>query len=274
MCVKIINMKKQKLLLLLPFLVLTACGKTEDTSSNPGEETQEQQSAGGSQTGEGTQTGGGTQGGGTSGGGSQTGEGGTSGGGGQTGGGGGQTTKEYDYDVPTNDPYSLSEYTTFQFHNGREPDFHEDWNFYYGDSFEPNGQLWTNPNEKSSNSGIEFKKNSFIVSPVFESWQKVEVRFDFWFSSHQSDNFKAVKNEPQFKIECYNAQETKLETIDIEIERKDVPSNNTCLQVTKYIRQPDCNHFILRWNNYIPNSQGGYSAILVNSTLRGWPYSN
>ena len=51
--------------------------------------------------------------------------------------------------IPENSSYSLSDYTDFAFHEGREPMYHDDWTFVYGTSLNPNGRLWENPNEKS-----------------------------------------------------------------------------------------------------------------------------
>lgn len=182
---------------------------------------------------------------------------------------GGQGDSNYH---PTNTPYSLADWANFSWHDGHEPDYDPAWSYYYGDSYSPNGQLWENPNEKVDYSGVEFSKNCFIVSPLFNSWEKIEIRFYFWFSSHQSDRYKAINGEPQFKIELYDNSDKLFSKVNIEIEKSDVPTNNTAKEIKTYVYEPTCTYFILRWNNYIPNTQGGYSAILTEAGLKGWPY--
>lgn len=180
-----------------------------------------------------------------------------------------QTDGEYH---PTNTPFPLSEWTNFSWHNGHKPDYDPNWSYYYGDSYSPNGQLWENPNENVDYSGVEFNKNCFIVSPLFNSWEKIEIRLYFWFSAHQSDKYKAINGEPQFKIELYDNSDKLLSKVNIEIAKSDVPTNNAVKEIKTYVYEPTCTYFILRWNNYVPNSQGGYSAILTEAGLKGWPY--
>ena len=175
--------------------------------------------------------------------------------------------------IPDNETYALSDYTDFAFHEGREPIYHDDWSFYYGTSLNPNGRLWENPNEKSEASGIEFVKNTYFVSPLFDSWTKVEVRFNFWFSSHTSNSYKATDGKPQFILEAYNLEGTKLSSKEISIQKSDIPNNNTTKWFTSYINEPSMRFFILRWNNYIANGNSGYSAIICDAKLKGWPYN-
>ena len=179
------------------------------------------------------------------------------------------TTDDNNQNTDDTTVFSLENWEYFTFHDGREPEYNENWTFYYGTSKNPGGRLWENPN--SNYSGPEFIKNCYIVSPTFKSWTKIECRFTFWFSSHQSNSYNASSNQPQFKLESYDSSSKLLETQDIEITRSDVPNNNTAYVRQVYIRQATATHFILRWNNYIPNSQGGYSAILCDVGLRGWP---
>lgn len=176
--------------------------------------------------------------------------------------------------IPENDPYSLSDKTKFTWHDGREPDYSPDWQFYYGTSLNPNGCLWTNPNEKSEYSGVELKENSFIVSPVFNSWLKVEINFSFWFNSHTSDKYKAANNRAQFILEAYTNDGNLISTQEINIERSDVPSNNTPKNFRQYIREETMSFFILRFNNFIPNGNSGYTAVLCDASLQGWPYNS
>jgi len=176
--------------------------------------------------------------------------------------------------IPKNTPYSLEEKTEFTWHDGREPHYAQDWKFYYGTSNNPEGSLWTNPNEKSNYSGVELEKNSLIVSPAFENWLKVEIHFILWFSSHTSGSYKASDNQPQFYVEAYNSTGTLLSKTEINIARSDVPTNNTAKDVKVYIREETMSFFILRFNNFIPNGSSGYTAILCDASLKGWPYSS
>ncbi len=177
--------------------------------------------------------------------------------------------------IPKNTPYSLQEKTEFTWHDGREPDYAQDWEFYLGTSNNPGGSLWTNPNESSNYSGVELEKNSLIVSPAFESWLKVEMHFTLWFSSHISDKYKASDNQPQFYVEAYNSVGALLSRTEINIARSDVPKDNTAKDVKVYIREETMSFFILRFNNFIPNgNSGGYTAILCDASLKGWPYSS
>ena len=176
--------------------------------------------------------------------------------------------------IPENTPYSLQEWTNFTWHDGRIPDYASHWEFYYGTSNNPNGCLWTNPNEQYSYSGVELKENSFIVSPALESWLKVEIRFTLWFNAHTSNSYQAAKNRSQFILEAYDSEGALISTQDIEIQRSDVPTNNTAKTITKYIREESMSFFILRFNNFIPNGTSGYTAILCDASLKGWPYSS
>lgn len=268
---------RHKLVLLALSFLLASCSQTP-TSENVKEETndgnQTQEQSGGSSSGGNTESGGSSSGGNTEGGGSSTGgntEGGGSSSGGNTEGGGSQDNTLNEY-VPDNKPYSLEDYTEFSFHDGREPDYPDDWDVYLKTTHNANGFLWTNPNEKSECSGVELSKDMFAVSPMFNSWKKVEVRLDFWFSSHQASKYKGSDKEPQFYIEQYDKVGKFLHKDEINIKRSDIPSNNTAKQVKQYFDEDDCAYFILRWNNYIPNGDSGYSAILCDVTLKGWNY--
>jgi hypothetical protein len=173
---------------------------------------------------------------------------------------------------PTNTPLNLDEWNNFTFHDGREPEYNEYWTFYHGDSKNPGGSLWENP--KYEYSGPEFIKKCYIISPLFIPNIKIECRFKFWFSTHTSSSYKPTKNEPQFYLETYNNDSERLSSEAITIQESDVPKNNSPLTKTVYFRQSDATFFILRWNNYIAKgSNSGYSAILCDVGLKGWPYN-
>ena len=177
-----------------------------------------------------------------------------------------------DSDKPQNTPFSLENWTNFAFHDGNAPEHNQYWTFWYGDSENPDGILWRNPNESLEYSGPEFKKNCRIVSPLFNSWAKVECRFTFWFSSKTSTSYSATANQPQFKLESYDNNENLLSTEDIEITKSNVPNNNTPYIRTVYLRHSTATYFVLKWNNYIANGSSGYSAILCDVSLKGWQY--
>lgn len=174
---------------------------------------------------------------------------------------------------PENLDISLDNWVNYEFHNGHIPDYPTGWNFYYGDSLNPNGALWENPNKKVDYSGIDFKdKNMFLVSPNFESYPRIEVRFEFWFNSHTSDKYKATKNEPTFKVKEFDEKSTLLNADEINFVRSDVPNNNTAYTKTLYIRQQKMSYFILKFNNFIDNGNSSYTPVLTKISLKGWQY--
>lgn len=268
-------MKKKLLPLLFLSSLLVACEVNQTTTnnddSNPTQQSGSQSTGGNTQTGGNTGTGGTQTGGNTETGGTQT---------------GGNTETEEDngghssggdaevYDIkdiiPENSPLELSDKTDFTWHDGREPEHNPYWDFYIGTSKNTNGVLWENP--KADYSGPEFKKNCYVVSPMFQTWKKIEVHLYFWCSSHTSDKYKAAKNEPQLIIEEYDKNGNRLnETFEIEIARSDVP-NNGPLHIKKYLDEDNCSFFIVRFNNYIPNGESGYSLVLCDASLKGWQY--
>ena len=170
--------------------------------------------------------------------------------------------------VPTNTALNLDEWQNFSFNDGTNPEYANGWNFYYGSTLNPPGQLWGT----GEHSGVEFKKNSQIISPKFNKYKKIEIRFNFWFSSHESSSYKGTDGQPQFILTAYNENDKSIETTNISIARSSIPNNNTTLQITKYLYEDESTYFILKWNNYIPNGSGGYSAILCNAALKGWDY--
>lgn len=175
---------------------------------------------------------------------------------------------------PTNTQISLDEWKNYAFHDGHEPCWNDEWDFYYGTTHNPiSGCFFENPNEKVDYSGIDFSdKKQYLMSPNFESYLKVEVKFTFWFSSHTSSRYKAEKNQPQFKIEEYNSSNKLINTDVLEIEKSDIPNNNTAKEIKIYIRQSSMTHFDLRFNNFIANGDSGYTAELCDVALKGWDY--
>lgn len=165
--------------------------------------------------------------------------------------------------------YSLENYTDFTWHD-HGPEYAENWTFYHGTSKNPNGSLWGSVDDKYC--GVEFTENCYIVSPTLKSWKKTEVHFYFWYSSHQSSRYNADSKKSQLVIDMYDENEVKVGSEEIFIKRTDVPTNNTTGDVKIYLRNTKMTHFVLKFNNYIPNSQGGYSAVLCDAKLKGWDY--
>ena len=165
---------------------------------------------------------------------------------------------------------SLDDWKEYEFHNGHKPAYNSDWIFDYGGSINPRGCLWENPNEAVDYSGIEFSdKKQFLSSPTFNTYPKVEMRFQFWFSAHNKGKF--TNGEPTFKIEEYSETEKLLNTDIIDIKRSDIPNNNTALEKRIYVTQSSMTHFKLRFNNRIANGSGDYTPILCKISLKGWP---
>lgn len=181
-----------------------------------------------------------------------------------------QNTGENEGNTQENAGISLDEWKEYEFHNGHKPAYNSDWIFDYGGSINPRGCLWENPNEAVDYSGIEFSdKKQFLSSPTFNTYPKVEMRFQFWFSAHNKGKF--TNGEPTFKIEEYSETEKLLNTDIIDIKRSDIPNNNTALEKRIYVTQSSMTHFKLQFNNRIANGSGDYTPILCKISLKGWP---
>lgn len=181
-----------------------------------------------------------------------------------------QNTGENEGNTQENTGISLDEWKEYEFHNGHKPAYNSDWIFDYGGSINPRGCLWENPNEAVDYSGIEFSdKKQFLSSPTFNTYPKVEMRFQFWFSAHNKGKF--TNGEPTFKIEEYSETEKLLNTDIIDIKRSNIPNNNTALEKRIYVTQNSMTHFKLQFNNRIANGSGDYTPILCKISLKGWP---
>lgn len=174
---------------------------------------------------------------------------------------------------PENPAISLDEWVNYEFHEGHYACYPDEWDFYFGDSYKPNGPLWDNPNQKVDYSGVDFKdKNMFLVSPALQSYPKIEVRLEIWFNSHTSGNYKAKDNQPTFIVKEFDEESTLLNTDTVDFKRSDVPTNNTVYEKKFYIRQPEMLYFILKLNNFVPNGNSGYSPVLTRISLKGFQY--
>ena len=81
--------------------------------------------------------------------------------------------------------YTLEEWTNWKFYDDYGPIHNSDWEYLYGTSINPNGVLFTTPNDEHTGDGIIFedKTKQSLTSPLFQAWKKVEVRFKLWFSN-------------------------------------------------------------------------------------------
>lgn len=168
--------------------------------------------------------------------------------------------------------YSLNDYTNFYWHDGHKPCFAPDWEYHIKDTVNPQSSaFWENPNESVDYSGVVFKdRNSYIISPTFKSWKKVEIKFTFWFSNN---NKEASKDNPQMYIEEYSSSNQLLGKQEVKIARNEVPKDNNPLKRTYYIRNTFMSYFILRHNNYVYNgNNASFYVVLSEARLKGWDY--
>lgn len=169
--------------------------------------------------------------------------------------------------------FTLSDYENFSWHNGRQPEHNPHWEYHIKTTINPNGALYKNPNEKLEYCGVNFEdRNSYIISPTFSAWKKVEARFTFWCSAKTSTDYKAANDVPQMTIEEYDENGTKLGEEYINVKRSDIPSDNSPLKRTVYLKNIKMHYFIMRRTNYIPNGNSGYTMVLCDATLKGWDY--
>lgn len=169
--------------------------------------------------------------------------------------------------------FSLVNKTEFSWHDGREPKYDENWEYHIKDTINPLTALYKCPNESVDYSGVEFKdRKSYIISPTFKSWKKVECNFTFWCSAYTSDKYKATNNDPQLTIEEYDSNNKLIGTEEVFVKRSDVPSDNNPLKRRVYLRNIEMTYFIIRRTNYIPNGNSSYGMVLSEANLRGWDY--
>lgn len=185
-----------------------------------------------------------------------------------------ENTGENEENHQQNSNISLDEWQEYEFHNGHKPAWNDDWDFYYGDTYKPlNSCFFECPNENLDYSGIKFfDKKEYLISPNFNSYPKVEVRFQFWMSAKTGSKYKAVANEPQFKIEEFDSTNKLINTDNLFIEKSDVHNNNTPTEKKLYITQNKMSSFIVRFNNFVPNGDSGYMPVLCKISLKGWQY--
>lgn len=165
----------------------------------------------------------------------------------------------------------LDEWKDYEFHDGHKPAWNDEWDFYYGDTNKPlNSCFYECPNEALDYSGIKFyDKKEYLVSPNFSSCPKVEVKFQFWMSAKTGSKYKAVANEPQFKIEEFDSTNRLINTDNLFIEKSDVHTDNTPTEMKLDITQSKMTSFIVRFNNFVPNGNSGYMPVLCKISLKG-----
>lgn len=264
---------KKLLVLTISALSLSGCNFISIVDNNQNSGTQ-QNSASGSQTQNGNNTSGeqteGNTSGQTTGGGTTTG--GQTEGGGQTT-GGGTTTGEKDDHIPTNVSYPLTDWTTFKFYDNDGALLAEDWNYYIKTTHKITGELYNGNNGDKAGQGIIFEdRNSFVVSPKFNSWTKIEVRFEVWFSAKTGNKATHTEGEPQFRIDAYDANGGHLGTTDFLLDGSDVPSNGQCASKKLYMKYPTMNYFIVNYDNTIKKGNAIYCPVFHEISLKGWDY--
>lgn len=195
--------------------------------------------------------------------------------------------------IPTNKAIDISSGVNYSWKdksNNVDYDNAPEWDFYYGTSFEPDGQRWGNGRDDG---GIEFERNCYMVSPMFETNKKIEVRFTFHLVKHTSSKFNPYTDKPVFFFREYDKDGNLLEDpklkqpyfvesnkvdklSDDEKENMTIISkipNDSTWTLTTYLDNDDCAFFVLSFNNYLPyGSQGGYTCVLNSAYLKSWQY--
>ena len=193
--------------------------------------------------------------------------------GGQTTGGGTTISGDSDDHQPTNTSYSLNDYTTFKFYDDEGAMLANDWNYYIKDTHKIAGELYNGNNGDPTGRGIIFEdRNSYVVSPKFDSWNKIEIRFEIWFSLKTGKKATHTEGEPQFRISAYKADGTFLGTDEFILNGNDVPSNGQCASKKLYMRYPTMNYFVINYDNTIEKGSAIYCPVFHEITLKGWQY--
>ena len=188
-----------------------------------------------------------------------------------TGNTGGQTTGEKDNHIPTNTPYTLTDFETFKFYDEDGALLADDWNYYIKTTHKIAGELYNGNNGDPTGRGIIFEdRNSFVVSPMFKSWKKVQINFKVWFSLKTGSKATHTEGEPQFRIACYAADGSYLGTEELKLE--DVPNNGTCASKTLYIRHSSMSYFIANYDNTTKKGGAIYCPVFHEISMKGFDY--
>lgn len=169
--------------------------------------------------------------------------------------------------------YSLDEWTTFPFYDDYGPCHNPDFEYYYGSSKNPNGVLYTCPNEKAHGDGVAFEKyTQYMISPTFKSWKKVEIRFNLYFASKTSASYKSTKDKPQVLIEKFDLSGKSLGNEEIYLSKSDIPTTGTTYEKKIYIREASMSYYKFKFNNTIANGDSGYTIVVHEVSMKGWDY--
>ncbi|MCQ2776102.1 MAG: hypothetical protein MJ217_00025 [Bacilli bacterium] len=171
--------------------------------------------------------------------------------------------------------YTIDEWTNWQFYDDYGPTHNEDWEYLYGTSYNPNGVLFTTPNNKHTGDGIIFedKGKQSITSPTFKAWKKVEIRYQLWFSNKTGKKGQNKKDDPTLIFDMYSLNGTKLGSENITIEKSKVPDNNVCYELKFYLRNINMNYFKMTYNSPVRiNDDTGYAVVIHEISMRGWDY--
>lgn len=185
----------------------------------------------------------------------------------------GQQTGEKDDHIPNNTPYTLENYETFKFYDDDGALLADDWNYYIKTTHKIAGELYNGNNGDPTGRGIIFEdRNAFVVSPMFNSWNKVEVEFKVWFSPKTGNKATYTEGEPQFRVSCYKSDGTFLGTQELILDN--VPSTGTCASKKIYLYYPTMSYFIANYDNTTKKGGAIYCPVFHEITMKGWPYNS
>lgn len=171
--------------------------------------------------------------------------------------------------------YTIEDWTNWKFYDEYGPMHNDDWEYLYGTSYNPNGVLFTTPNDKHTGDGIIFeeKGKQSITSPTFQAWKKVEVRYTLWFSNKTGKKGQNKDGDPTLIFDMYSINGTKVGTQNVTIEKSKVPSNNTTYELKFYLANENMNYFKMTYNSPVRiNDDSGYAVVIHEISMKGWPY--
>ena len=178
-----------------------------------------------------------------------------------------------DSHTPTNSAYSIGEGYPFKFYDEDGALLADDWNYYIKTTHKIAGELYNGNNGDPTGRGIIFEdKNSYVVSPKFDSWKKVQVDFKIWFSNKTGNKAFHIENEPQFRVSAYTNKGEYLGTDQLLIDGSDVPSNGQCASIGLDLRYPTMSYFIIDYDNTIQKGDAIYAPVFHEVYLKGWDF--
>lgn len=179
------------------------------------------------------------------------------------------SAKQNPIGVPTNTPYDIANWKSFAFYDGDSSKHNSDFTYYYGTSINPSGVV------RGDKYGVDLcDRNQGLVSPLFNTWEKVEINITLRFVPRSSTKYKPTNNQPQLKVVQYNDSGTQLDVEDVYIQKSQVPSddkNYYTLKLDVYNNQ--MSYFDLKYNNSVAKgNNSGYTYAIHEINIKGWPY--